>query len=55
MEHNHEVLDDLREATRSLRHAMPETWAAFQSLHGAAMADGEIRGALKEGWFSPCP
>jgi AhpD family alkylhydroperoxidase len=49
MEHNHEVLDDLREATRSLRHAMPETWAAFQSLHGAALADGEIPTALKEG------
>jgi AhpD family alkylhydroperoxidase len=49
MEHNHEVLDDLREPTRSLRHAMPETWAAFQSLHSAAMADGEIPVALKEG------
>ena len=49
MEHNHEVLDDLREPTRSLRHAMPETWAAFQSLHSVAMADGEIPVALKEG------
>ena len=49
MEHNHEVLDDLREATRSLRHAMPETWTAFQSLHGAAMAEGEISSAVKEG------
>ena len=48
MEHNHEVLDDLREPTRSLRHAIPETWAGFQSLHGAAMADGEMPAALKE-------
>jgi AhpD family alkylhydroperoxidase len=49
MEHNHEVLDDLREPTRSLRHAIPETWAAFQSLHGAAMAAGELPTSLKEG------
>lgn len=49
MEHNHQVLDDLREATKSLRHAIPESWAGFQSLHGAAMADGEVPAALKEG------
>lgn len=49
MEHNHEVLDELREPTRSLRHAIPETWAGFQSLHGAAMADGEVPASLKEG------
>jgi AhpD family alkylhydroperoxidase len=48
MEHNHQLLDDLREPTRSLRRAIPDTWAAFQSLHGAAMADGEVPERLKE-------
>jgi len=48
MEHNHQVLDDLREPTKSLRHAIPETWAGFLSLHGAAMADGEVPTRLKE-------
>ena len=49
MDHNHQVLDDLREPTKSLRHAVPEAWAGFQALHGAAMADGEVPAALKEG------
>jgi AhpD family alkylhydroperoxidase len=49
MEHDHSVLDDLREPTRSFRHAVPEVWTALQSLHGAAMADGELPAALKEG------
>ena len=48
MDHNHQVLSDLREPTRSLRHAIPEAWAGFQSLHGAAMADGEVPTAMKE-------
>lgn len=48
MEHHHEVLQDLREPTRSLRHAIPETWAGFLSLHGAAMAEGEVPTRLKE-------
>ena len=49
MEHNHQVLDDLREATRSLRHAIPETWTGFQSMHAGAMAEGELTTAMKEG------
>ena len=49
MEHNHQMLDDLREPTKSLRYAIPETWTAFQSLHSAAMADGELPTSLKEG------
>jgi AhpD family alkylhydroperoxidase len=48
MDHNHQLLSDLREPTRSLRHAIPEAWAGFQSLHGAAMADGEVPTAMKE-------
>jgi AhpD family alkylhydroperoxidase len=48
MDHNHQVLSDLREPTRSLRHAIPEAWAGFQALHGAAMAEGEVPTAMKE-------
>jgi AhpD family alkylhydroperoxidase len=48
MEHNHEVLGELRGPTKSLRHAIPEVWAGFLSLHGAAMADGAVPGRLKE-------
>jgi AhpD family alkylhydroperoxidase len=48
MEHNHEVLDDLRKPTSSLRHAIPEAWAGFVSLHGAAMGDGEVPVRTKE-------
>jgi len=48
MDHNHEVLTELREPTRSLRHAIPETWTGFQALHAAAMAEGELPTRLKE-------
>ncbi len=48
MGHHHEVLQDLRESTKSLRHAIPETWAGFLSLHGAAMAEGEVPARIKE-------
>jgi AhpD family alkylhydroperoxidase len=43
-----DVLHDLREPTRSLRKAIPEVWSGFQSLHGAAMAEGEVPTRLKE-------
>lgn len=48
MEHNHQVLQELREPTSSLRRAIPEAWAGFVSLHGAAMAEGEVPARLKE-------
>ena len=48
MTHNHEVLDQLRGPTRELRHAIPEVWAGFVSLHGAAMAPGEVPTHFKE-------
>jgi AhpD family alkylhydroperoxidase len=48
MDHYHEVLGELREPTRSLRHAIPAAWAGFLSLHEAAMADGEVPVRLKE-------
>jgi AhpD family alkylhydroperoxidase len=43
-----ETLRELRAPTRSLRHAIPETWAGFAGLHDAAMADGELPGRVKE-------
>jgi AhpD family alkylhydroperoxidase len=49
MEHYHEVLSDLREPSRGLRHAIPQTWSGFLALHDAAMADGVVPARLKEG------
>jgi AhpD family alkylhydroperoxidase len=48
VERNQQVLKDLREPTSALRHAIPETWAGFVGMHGAAMAEGEVPTALKE-------
>lgn len=43
-----ETLRELRAPTRSLRHAIPQTWAGFVGLHDAAMAEGELPTAVKE-------
>jgi AhpD family alkylhydroperoxidase len=43
-----DTLQDLRQPTRSLRHAIPATWAGFTSLHDAAMADGDVPTRIKE-------
>jgi AhpD family alkylhydroperoxidase len=43
-----DTLQELRKPTRSLRHAIPATWAGFTSLHDAAMADGDVPTRLKE-------
>ncbi len=48
MGHNHELLGELRGPTKSLRHAIPDAWAGFLSLHDAAMADGVVPGRVKE-------
>lgn len=48
MDKHHQVLSELRAPTSSLRHAIPEAWAGFVSLHGAAMAEGEVPTRLKE-------
>jgi AhpD family alkylhydroperoxidase len=44
----HDVLAGLREPARDLRHAIPEVWSGFASLHGEAMADGDVPARLKE-------
>jgi hypothetical protein len=36
MGHHHDVLQELKEPTRSLRHAISNTWSGFVSLHEAA-------------------
>lgn len=48
MDHHHEVLADLRDSTIGLRKAIPGTWAGFQALHEAAMADGVLPTRVKE-------
>lgn len=48
MDHHHAVLQELREPTRSLRHAIPGTWAGFVALHDAAMEEGEVPTRIKE-------
>ena len=48
MAHHGETLQELRAPTRSLRHAIPATWAGFLGLHEAALADGEVPSRLKE-------
>jgi len=48
MGHYHDVADDLRQPTRDLRKAIPDTWGAFAELHQSAMADGELPTRIKE-------
>jgi AhpD family alkylhydroperoxidase len=45
---HHDVLHELREPTKSLRHAIPDAWTGFLALHEAAMAEGEVPVRLKE-------
>ena len=48
MGHHHDVAADLRDPTRALRKAIPETWGAFGQLHASAVADGELPTKVKE-------
>ena len=45
---NTDVISDLREPTRSLRHAIPEVWAGFGEMHKQAVADGAVPAHMKE-------
>ena len=42
------VIDDLREPTRNLRRAIPDTFKAFAGLHAAALEDGVLPARMKE-------
>jgi len=44
----HQVIDELADPTRQLRHAAPEAWAGFGALHQAAVADGVLPARIKE-------
>lgn len=48
MGHFNDVIDGLKEPTRSLRRAAPEAWAGFRQMHEAAVADGALPGPVKE-------
>jgi AhpD family alkylhydroperoxidase len=43
-----ELIAELREPTRSLRHAAPDVFQAFGTLHDAALRDGALSSATKE-------
>jgi AhpD family alkylhydroperoxidase len=43
-----QLIDDLRIPTRELRQGIPDVWEAFQALHRAAMADGNVPARYKE-------
>jgi AhpD family alkylhydroperoxidase len=43
-----DVINELREPTRVLRRAAPETWAGFGQLHDAALRDGALSARVKE-------
>jgi AhpD family alkylhydroperoxidase len=48
MGHYTEVIEDLKESTRSLRRMQPDAWKGFGALHQAAMAEGEVPARTKE-------
>ena len=48
MGHYTDVIDDLKESTRSLSAMSPDVWAGFGQLHKAAVADGALPAKVKE-------
>ena len=48
MGHFTAVIDELKEPTRSLSQAIPDTWGGFAELHQAAVADGVLPAKVKE-------
>lgn len=48
MAHYEDILTELREPTRELRHAIPDAWAAFGALHQSALAGGALPAHIKE-------
>ena len=48
MGHFSEVIEDLKEPTRSLAQASPDTWKAFGELHKAAVVEGALSAKVKE-------
>ncbi len=48
MGHYSDVIDDLKEPTRALRHCDHDAWNGFAELHRAAVADGVVPSRIKE-------
>jgi AhpD family alkylhydroperoxidase len=48
MGHYTDVIDDLKEPTRSLSQTTPDVWNGFAQLHKAAVAEGELSAKVKE-------
>ncbi len=48
MGHYADIVNDLKEPTRSLAEAIPDTWGAFAQLHKEAVADGALPAKVKE-------
>ncbi len=46
--HGRELVQTLRQPTRDLRAAIPETWEGFSRLHRHAVADGALPAKIKE-------
>jgi AhpD family alkylhydroperoxidase len=46
--HAARIIEDLREPTRTLRHAVPDAWRAFGNLREATMAPGALDVRTKE-------
>lgn len=46
--HTDEVIQALREPTKGLARAIPDTWKGFTQLHQAAVADGALPTKVKE-------
>lgn len=44
----HDVIDELRGPSKSLREAAPEAWAGFGQLHDAALSEGVLPARIKE-------
>ena len=48
MAHYSNVIDELKEPTRSLSEMIPETWRGFSEMHRSAVADGALPARVKE-------
>jgi AhpD family alkylhydroperoxidase len=48
MGHYTDVVDDLKEPTRTLGKAIPDAWTGFAQLHKEAVAEGALPARVKE-------
>jgi AhpD family alkylhydroperoxidase len=48
MDRYSQIIDDLKQPSRSLSQAIPDVWAGFGQLHKAAVAEGVLPAKIKE-------